>query len=102
MVPSSKPTSSSSAGGTPSAGLPTLLPLSTPIAHSSDVWTSDLRTLFESAKDRFGDVSWEVGGQDEDDDDELESDAESTGEAHSDRIWGHKGQSGIRLHPSRT
>ena len=64
------------------------------MAHSSEVWTSDLRTLFEGAKDRFGDVSWEVGGSDDDDgDDELELVGTLTEDTTRERIWGHKGQS---------
>ncbi|EIW68712.1 hypothetical protein TREMEDRAFT_12167, partial [Tremella mesenterica DSM 1558] len=41
------------------------------VAVSTDIWARDLRALFEHAKDRFGDVSWE---------------SEDGGE----RIWGHK------------
>lgn len=89
--------SSSSLAHAPHAPLPPLLPLSTPIQHSSDVWSSDLRTLFEKAKERFGDVSWEVGreGDDEDEDDEDEEDFQSAEEREQglkERIWGHKGK----------
>ncbi|ORY22450.1 hypothetical protein BCR39DRAFT_551657 [Naematelia encephala] len=41
------------------------------VSESTDVWARDLRSVFEHAKDRFGDVSWES-------------------EEGSERIWGHK------------
>jgi len=44
------------------------------VAESTEIWARDLRSLFEHAKERFGDVSWES----EDDED-------------GSRIWGHKG-----------
>lgn len=95
---SSKPPSSSSH---PHAPIAPLLPLSTPIQHSSDVWSSDLRTLFEKAKERFGDVSWEVGREgDEDGEDDEDDDFESVdGREHGqkERIWGHKGELNILL-----
>lgn len=38
---------------------------------STDLWANDLRTVFEEARDRFADISWES----------------ETGE----RVWAHKG-----------
>jgi hypothetical protein len=46
------------------------------VAESTEVWARDLRAVFEHAKERFGDVSWE---------------SEDGGE----RIWGHKGGSRV-------
>lgn len=40
---------------------------------STEGWARDLRSLFEHAKERFGDVSWES-------------------EEGGDRVWGHKGE----------
>ncbi|CDZ96290.1 CAP Gly-rich domain [Phaffia rhodozyma] len=51
----------SASGQSFSAVLPPLVPLDVPIQHSCNVWRSDLRALFEKAKDRFGDVIWDVG-----------------------------------------
>jgi len=42
---------------------------------STEEWARDLRALFNAAKERFGDVSWES-------------------EEGGDRVWGHKGSSG--------
>ena len=42
---------------------------------STEEWARDLRALFNAAKERFGDVSWES-------------------EEGGDRVWGHKGASG--------
>ncbi len=46
------------------------------VAESTEIWARDLRALFEHAKERFGDVSWE---------------SENLGE--EGRVWGHKGGS---------
>jgi hypothetical protein len=43
------------------------------VSYSTEVWARELRALFEHAKDRFGDVSWE------------------SDEGHGARVWGHKG-----------
>lgn len=43
------------------------------MSASTEIWARDLRSLFEHAKARFGDVSWE---------------SEEGGE----RIWAHKGE----------
>lgn len=99
----------------PPTPLPPLLPLATPIQHSSDVWQGDLRGLFEHAKERFGDVTWQVG-QPSDADADTDDDgagpsgrggrrpSSSNGEplpppgpspsAGAESIWGHKGTSG--------
>ncbi|KAL7416386.1 hypothetical protein BDY24DRAFT_412573 [Mrakia frigida] len=105
MAPSSsKPSTSSSSSSHPHAPITPLLPLSTPIQHSSDVWSSDLRTLFEKAKERFGDVSWEVGREgDEDGEDDEDDDFESVdGREHGqkERIWGHKAMIYARAPPA--
>jgi hypothetical protein len=50
---------------------------------STEEWARDLRALFEHAKERFGDVSWE-------------SDQEG------DRVWGHKGECLCRCHGRKT
>ena len=42
------------------------------VSESTEIWARDLRSLFEHAKERFGDVTWE---------------SEEGGE----RIWAHKG-----------
>lgn len=42
------------------------------VSDSTEIWARDLRSLFEHAKERFGDVTWE---------------SEEGGE----RIWAHKG-----------
>lgn len=42
------------------------------VSDSTELWARDLKALFEHAKDRFGDVSWET-------------------ELGGERIWGHKG-----------
>jgi hypothetical protein len=57
----------------PSASFPTV---EDGVAESTEVWARDLRAVFEHAKERFGDVSWE---------------SEDGGE----RIWGHKGGSRV-------
>jgi hypothetical protein len=44
------------------------------VTESTEIWARDLRSLFEHAKERFGDVTWE---------------SEEGGE----RIWAHKGRS---------
>lgn len=44
------------------------------VSDSTELWARDLKALFEHAKDRFGDVSWET-------------------ELGGERIWGHKGAS---------
>nr|XP_019047493.1 hypothetical protein I302_04108 [Kwoniella bestiolae CBS 10118]OCF26423.1 hypothetical protein I302_04108 [Kwoniella bestiolae CBS 10118] len=45
------------------------------ISDSTDSWVSDLKSLFDNAKDRFGDVCWEsVGGEG----------------TPTRKIWGHK------------
>lgn len=44
------------------------------VSDSTDIWARDLRSLFEHAKERFGDVTWE---------------SDEGGE----RIWAHKGMS---------
>lgn len=41
------------------------------VQQSTELWARDLRQLFEDARDRFSDVSWET----------------DTG----DRVWAHKG-----------
>lgn len=104
---SSRPPSAAAAVRPPTP-LPPLLPLATPIKHSSDVWQADLRSLFDHAKDRFGDVSWQVGGVDQgslEGDDGLEEGrsspflngsedgrrVSSSSERTPERIWGHKG-----------
>lgn len=46
------------------------------VEHSTEIWARDLTALFGHAKERFGDVSWET-------------------ESGGDRIWGHKGESGV-------
>jgi hypothetical protein len=43
------------------------------VEQSTEIWARDMKSLFEHAKDRFGDVSWETDLGDE-------------------RIWGHKGE----------
>jgi hypothetical protein len=43
------------------------------VTESTEIWARDLRSLFEHAKERFGDVTWE---------------SEEGGE----RIWAHKGR----------
>jgi hypothetical protein len=59
-----RPTATSSAAAAaatrPSTPLPLLLPLDVPVRHSADVWQDDLAALFAQAKERFGDVSWQV------------------------------------------
>jgi hypothetical protein len=45
----------------------------TAVSDSTELWARDLQALFEHARDRFGDVSWET-------------------ELGSERIWGHKGE----------
>jgi hypothetical protein len=42
------------------------------VAESTEVWARDLRAVFEHARERFGDVTWES-------------------EDGGARIWGHKG-----------
>lgn len=42
------------------------------VESSTEIWARDLQSLFQHAKDRFADVSWET-------------------EDGGDRIWGHKG-----------
>jgi hypothetical protein len=42
------------------------------VSNSTDLWARDLKALYEHARDRFGDVSWET-------------------ELGVERIWGHKG-----------
>ena len=44
------------------------------VSESTELWARDLQSLFEHAKDRFGDVSWE-----------------SEDVENGDKIWGHKG-----------
>jgi hypothetical protein len=51
--------------------LPDLPSVEYRVAQSTEIWARDLRALFEHAKDRFGDVTWESEGD--------------------GRIWGHKG-----------
>ena len=51
------------------------------VETSTEVWAKDLRGLFELAKERFGDVSWE-GEEDV-----------NVGPGRSVRVWGHKGMS---------
>lgn len=46
------------------------------VHESTELWARDLRSLFEHARDRFADVSWETDS--------------------GDRVWAHKG--GCRLH----
>ncbi|WWC87196.1 uncharacterized protein L201_002082 [Kwoniella dendrophila CBS 6074] len=41
------------------------------VSSSTEIWLKDLKELYENAKDRFGDVSWEKEGS-------------------SERIWSHK------------
>jgi hypothetical protein len=56
--------------------LPTLDPIPSVekrVSASTEIWARDLRSLFEHAKERFGDVTWE---------------SEEGGE----RIWAHKGR----------
>ena len=58
-------------------GLSTLNPIPTVerrVSDSTEVWARDLRSLFEHAKERFGDVTWES-------------------EEGGSRIWAHKGRS---------
>lgn len=43
------------------------------VEASTELWARDLRSLFDHAKERFGDVSWET-------------------DSGGDRIWGHKGE----------
>lgn len=66
--------------------LPNFPSVESRVSESTEIWARDLRSLFEHAKDRFGDVSWES--------EEVED---------ADRIWGHKGgfQCGIKLMGSR-
>lgn len=55
--------------------LPTLSPIPTVerrVSDSTEIWARDLRSLFEHAKERFGDVTWES-------------------EEGGSRIWAHKG-----------
>ena len=44
------------------------------VADSLEVWAEDLRSLFDSARERFADIRWH-----------------STGDTLSDAIWAHKG-----------
>lgn len=64
---------------TPSQQHPPPPPASSTLASALDSstreWRNHLQELFEKAKERFADVVWELG----DDDD-------------SDEVWGHKGQ----------
>jgi hypothetical protein len=43
------------------------------VSDSTEIWARDLRSLFEHAKERFGDVTWES-------------------EEGGTRIWAHKGR----------
>ncbi|KAF5365065.1 hypothetical protein D9758_011017 [Tetrapyrgos nigripes] len=52
--------------------------------RSTEVWQNDLESLFHGAKDRFPDVVWEVG-EDED---------------HVEEVWGHKAIVYARAPPS--
>jgi hypothetical protein len=65
--PSPKTTNSFGSG-------PTIPSVENRVSASTEIWARDLRSLFEHAKERFGDVSWE---------------SEEGGE----RIWAHKGGS---------
>lgn len=56
---------------------PTSNTLATTTKASAAEWRKDLQTLFERAKERFPDVVWELG--DNDDPDSVEE------------VWGHKG-----------
>jgi hypothetical protein len=61
---------------TPPPIIPTLDPIVSVerrVSDSTEIWARDLRSLFEHAKERFGDVTWE---------------SEEGGE----RIWAHKGR----------
>jgi hypothetical protein len=44
------------------------------VSESTEIWARELRALFEHAKERFGDVSWE------------------SEDGLGDRVWGHKGE----------
>lgn len=50
------------------------------IQSSTSTWQHNLQSLFELAKDRFPDVVWELLGDDE----EIQNDVEE--------VWGHKGE----------
>ena len=52
------------------------------VADSLEVWAEDLRSLFDSARERFADIRWR-----------------STGDTLSDAIWAHKGMTYL---PPRT
>lgn len=49
------------------------------IRNSTVAWQNDLQALFNSAKDRFGDVVWELV-------DEI-----NNAQQGAEEIWGHKG-----------
>lgn len=87
-----------------------LVPLNVPVEHSSDVWRCDLRDLFKHAKDRFGDVTWDVGPSAQDEEprrsgssegnDVDESNLRPSVKSHEvdtqevmETVWGHKGSS---------
>lgn len=108
-----RPTAVAVAASRPSTPLPPLLPLDVTVLHSADVWQYDLATLFSQAKDRFGDVSWQVGqtrnadgggsSTSSDDDESLAPKPSRSAAQQSDQrrelpdelaktIWGHKGE----------
>ena len=60
--------------------IPSIPSVEARVSESTEIWARDLRGLFEHAKERFGDVSWE-----------------SEGDGDAERIWGHKGGDGIAL-----
>lgn len=49
------------------------------VENSTEVWARELRSLFDHAKERFGDVSWE-------------SEGDGFSGQLGDRVWGHKGE----------
>ncbi|KDR66670.1 hypothetical protein GALMADRAFT_147723 [Galerina marginata CBS 339.88] len=63
---------------------------------STQVWQHDLEQLFHHAKERFPDVVWELGG-DEDEDEDMAPDA---GARVLEEVWGHKAIVYARAPPS--
>jgi len=55
------------------ASFPRFPSVESKVEVSTEGWARDLRALFDAAKERFGDVSWES-------------------EEGGDKVWGHKGE----------
>ena len=110
LRPTTAASAAAAAASRPSTPLPPLLPLEISVRRSADVWQDDLAALFSQAKERFGDVSWQVGqapGEALDDDDDSGSGGDDdsltarrrrpartsvhSGGLPTETLWGHKG-----------